>query len=499
MIRPGNSILEELQRLHQEKQTGILSLKGATGESLDVFFREGLIEAASSNSGGSRFGDYLVKGGHVQAREFDAIRLEAERQKISFGEAVVRRNLADAAYVAAAARSQCLDLLQHAVNAGFSVDCFTPSLRSRFAPARVSFQQVLLELARSRTPAFQAAPEIALVANPDQDLSLFPWQPEEISVLNGLRTPQTLRELQALTGLAEKVLRKIAGVLLDLEVIAVVEDAEAWKAECTSIAVQESGFKFEDLIPVVSDAVLSEKLKVARNESSFTNEQFRNLKVQLRESEPEAPLKVITISSPEAQDGKSFISLNLAFSFSRDPGRRVILLDCDFRGPTVAQSLGVSPEPGLLQYLESPSLGPYCFVRRFESLYFMTTGGVATNPIEILSMRKMKELIDHLRKDFDTIILDAPPYSPIADARVVTGLSDGLLMVVRHGKTSYSAADHAFKAVDRNKLLGAIFNDVKPSLFKPYQNGYHQYSKKGEPTYALPDGTSSGSKTYLEP
>ena len=69
----------------------------------------------------------------------------------------------------------------------------------------------------------------------------------------------------------------------------------------------------------------------------------------------------------------------------------------------------------------------------------MTAGGTASNPIEVLSMRKMKELIERLRISFDTIILDSPPYSPIADARVVTALSDGLLMVIRSGRTAYSS------------------------------------------------------------
>jgi Mrp family chromosome partitioning ATPase len=164
----------------------------------------------------------------------------------------------------------------------------------------------------------------------------------------------------------------------------------------------------------------------------------------------------------------------------------------------VGECLGVSAEPGLLQYLENPSLGPYCFVRRIENLYFMTTGGVATNPIEILSMQKMKQLIERLRNDFDTIILDAPPYSPIADARIVTGLSDALIMVVRHGKTSYSAADHAFNAVDRNKLVGVVFNDVKATPFRPYaKTSYYYGDRKKELVYA--GSNPKGPKTYLEP
>jgi capsular exopolysaccharide synthesis family protein len=161
-----------------------------------------------------------------------------------------------------------------------------------------------------------------------------------------------------------------------------------------------------------------------------------------------------------------------------DVGRRVIVVDCDLRSPSLQSYLGVTSEPGLLQYLAEGNLSPYCYVRRIENLYFMTAGGVAPNPIEVLSMNRMKQLIDHLRKDFDTIILDAPPYCPIADARIVTGLSDALIMVLRRGKTTYSSTDIALKSVDRGKLLGIVFNDVQPMLFHTYHNFGYAYGSK---------------------
>jgi Mrp family chromosome partitioning ATPase len=187
----------------------------------------------------------------------------------------------------------------------------------------------------------------------------------------------------------------------------------------------------------------------------------------------------------------------LAFSFAMDPGRRVIIVDCDLRSPSLDSYLGVPTEPGLLQYLADGHLGPYCYVRRLENLYFLTAGGIADNPIEILSMHKMKQLIEYLKTDFDTIILDAPPYSPIADARIVTGLSDGLIMVVRRGRTSYASTDQAFKAIDRKKILGVVFNDVKPKLFQTYKKfGYEVYGEK-RLLYSRAE-KRSGPKNYLE-
>jgi capsular exopolysaccharide synthesis family protein len=207
---------------------------------------------------------------------------------------------------------------------------------------------------------------------------------------------------------------------------------------------------------------------------------------------------VITVSSAAPQDGKSFVSLNLALSFSMEHGRRTILVDCDLRSPSVDKYLGIPPQEGLVQYLTKGRLAPHCYMRRFENLYVLTAGGVTPNPIELLSMRKMTDLIAQLRKDFDTIILDAPPYSPIADARVVAGLSDGLIMVVRRGKTTYASADRAFKAIDRNKFLGVVFNDVKQTIFSSYQDLNYYYAGAGP--HSRRDGGQArivGSDKYL--
>jgi capsular exopolysaccharide synthesis family protein len=264
-------------------------------------------------------------------------------------------------------------------------------------------------------------------------------------------------------------------------------------AENNAVVAKEE-FSPQVLIPRVTNAVLDEKVEVACNEASFASEQFRTLKIQLRHAESKTPRKVFTVSSPDAGDGKSLVSVNLAFSFAEDPGCRILIMDCDLRRPMLNRYLGVSIEPGLLQYLSSSPLRPHCFMRRLNNLYFMTAGGIAPNAIEALSMRRMKELIEELRAQFDTIILDAPPYSPIADARVVTALSDGLIMVLRSGKTACSTTDRAFNMVDQKKLLGVVLNDVKAMPFQTYH--YHDYYQYGGRRQVYP---SNGPKNLLKP
>jgi len=420
----------------------------------------------------------------------------ARRQKIIFGEAVVRKGLANQAEIATVARRQVTELLDHALKNGFSVDSFKSNLRSYYAPARITYSNIVLELCRSNVVPFVPSTNTRITLAEGTDLSLFEWHPQELYALSELQHPTTFEKLLSGTGLKETALKRILGVLDALGVIVVREGSTTEQPEEHAL-IANSAFPFEHLIPIVRNAVLSQKLEVAKNEYSFTSEQFKNLKVLITEANTTSPLKVLTVSSPDAQDGKSLVAANLAFSFAMDPGRRVIVVDCDLRSPALGKYLGVGGDPGLLQYLANGHLSPYCYVRRLQNLYFMTTGGEALNPVEVLSMQKMKQLIDRLKKDFDTIILDAPPYCPIADARVVTGLSDGLVMVVRRGKTSCSSSDRAFKAIDRNKLLGVVFNDVQPMLFNTYYNfEYYHYGE--QKVYSNRRKIRSAPKNYLE-
>jgi len=490
------SVIDEVSRLCEERQTGVLLLSSSKGERVSISFCEGFIDTASSNRGSHRLGDYLARDGSITSKELDTLQADAQRQKIVLGEAIVRKHLVSQGEVGAAVRRQTLDLLGHVLADEFKVSSFTNSLRTYYVPARITFLHVLLELSRNSTELFEPVADARLALNSEQNNSGFPWNPQELNVLTALVTPQTFVQLRRLTGLPEENLKKVLGILERVGSIRIVSLIEEEKKESILVPAAEPS---DLLVPEVTNPILDEKLEVARNEFSFTSEQFKNLKIQLRQAETEQPLKVITVSSPDAQDGKSLISTNLAFAFAQDPGCRVAIIDCDLRKPTLDQYLGVKSDPGLLQYLQGGLLPPQCFLRRINNLYFMTAGGIAPNPIEALSMRKMKELIEHLRSVFDTVILDAPPFSPIADARVVTAMSDGVLMVIRSGKTAYSSTDRAFKAIDQRKLLGVVLNDVKPMPFQTYHSySYYQYGDN-RLVYSGDGKGRSDSKKYLKP
>jgi Mrp family chromosome partitioning ATPase len=87
----------------------------------------------------------------------------------------------------------------------------------------------------------------------------------------------------------------------------------------------------------------------------------------------------------------------------------------------------------------------------------------------------MRELLTFLKTAFDTIVLDCPAFEPVSDSQILTGMSDGVLVVVRSGKTPYRSAMRVFKSMDRSNVLGTIFNGVSPMMFhSSYDlNSYH--------------------------
>ena len=141
------------------------------------------------------------------------------------------------------------------------------------------------------------------------------------------------------------------------------------------------------------------------------------------------------------------------------------------------QYLGISREPGLSDYLTDGRLEPYCYLRRVGDLFVIPAGGPVDNPVELLSGEGLKKLFQYLRGEFKTILLDCPPLEPVADARILDRFVDGVLLVVRSGKTRVAAAERAQRHVKPDKAVGVVLNDVKPLLLNTYYNRGYYYGK----------------------
>jgi len=211
----------------------------------------------------------------------------------------------------------------------------------------------------------------------------------------------------------------------------------------------------------------------ATDPTSPIAEQYRILRTNLQSLKSQGGARTILITSSVHAEGKSVTSLNLALTLAQQEQMRVLLIDADLRRGTLHQWLGIKPERGLSTAL-SDSLGLDGALVRLQSppLTILPGGPPPDHPAELLESNNMRRLLAILKTQFDVIIIDAPPVLPVADAGILSGLVDGVLLIVRAGKTQRKVV-HQAKALLRQtkaKLLGCILTHVEY-----YIPGYYRY------------------------
>lgn len=209
-------------------------------------------------------------------------------------------------------------------------------------------------------------------------------------------------------------------------------------------------------------------------------EAYKRLRTNLQFAFPGEGCRVIGVSSAMAGEGKSLTAANLACSLA-ELRKRVLLIDCDMRRPTVSAKLPVKKTPGLSEYLSGQSNGSLtiqnCNLPERETLFrVLASGSNPPNPMELLSSPRMGELLTALREQFDYILLDLPPVGEVGDALAAAPLTDGFLLVTRQDYCDrYVLQDTVgqFAFVGAN-LLGVVFN-YATEQGGAYGKGYRKY------------------------
>ena len=487
-------ILDAVFNLADNKRSGTLIL-GSDKNTIELHFRNGEIRAASSDLPDFQIGRFLSKKGFIKKPGIVYLLKESRKKRLLLGEAAVKDRILNNDELSDIIQDQIVQLIMHALNSGFEVQNFSLLIKPLYLPARLSSKQLVLDLARRNVQPLEPDPQQRMILSNGHGFADVFWYPQELSVIGELKNPRTIQELAISTGLEHSRLCKILAVLKNLRMITSIEDTET---ETTAVSTLNKDPEFEAIVPEIHKTSLNPKLDVFHNPSSFISEQFKTLKVRLNEFSSSRPGKVITVSSPYNNEGKSLVCANLGLCFAKDPDRRVILIDCDLRNPSIHRYFGVSMGPGLHGHLKDDSLQPYCYMRRVDRLFIMTAGEVSSDPIELLAQDKMKRLLEHLKLDFDIVIIDTPPMGLVSDAQVMTDLSDGLILVVRSSRTTYRNLERSFKTLDQSKLLGIVLNDVQPRMFNTeYDYRYYQYGNQNVYPYGK-SKTKTPRRTYFE-
>ena len=214
-----------------------------------------------------------------------------------------------------------------------------------------------------------------------------------------------------------------------------------------------------------------------QQEQSVFSEGFRTLRSRLTQLREKQPLKRLLISSALPGEGKTFVSANLAQAFVRQKGHRVLLIDTDLRLPQVHTALGAPATPGLSDYLRGKA-DEFSILQHgpLENLFFIPGGSTVSDPAELVASPKLKFLLDRMSPAFDWVILDSPPAVPVADASILAGLCDGVVLVVEAASTPVEMAQKARSEFRDRQILGVVLNRVHP---RDSYGSYAYYSLYG--------------------
>lgn len=212
------------------------------------------------------------------------------------------------------------------------------------------------------------------------------------------------------------------------------------------------------------------------NPLSPITESFRRLRTTIEYSRPDASPRIIQVSSPGPGEGKSTVSSNLAVAMAQ-AGHKTLYLDADMRRPTAHRVMGVSREPGLVEFLfgeEERVLASA--VTSIEGLSVMPTGRKTSVPGELLGSQKMRDAMKVLVSRFDFVIIDTPPVLAVNDASLVAFLADYTLLVASTNDTSLADLD---RAVETLASVGQSVDGIVLNRFDAQRAYGYSYGSKG--------------------
>lgn len=208
---------------------------------------------------------------------------------------------------------------------------------------------------------------------------------------------------------------------------------------------------------------------VEKKPKSIVSEAYRTLRTNIQYSSFDKQIRTIVVTSAEAAEGKSTVSGNLALTFSQNE-KRVILIDCDLRKPSVHKNFKISNLSGLSEVLIGKEKLEDVIQKRNENLDILTSGKIPPNPSEMLSSSTMTKLIEKLKETYDMIILDSAPLQAVTDAQVLSTKVDGTIIVVRAQRTNREAVIDAKKLLDKvgAHVIGTVLHAVENTRGKYY-------------------------------
>lgn len=233
---------------------------------------------------------------------------------------------------------------------------------------------------------------------------------------------------------------------------------------------------------------------------SPVSEVFRTLRTNIQFMNTKKGLKSFLITSTSPSEGKSWVTANLAVTFAQ-AGKKVVLIDADMRKGRQFSIFGVSPTPGLSNYLSginsngedsNSNILSYAKETEVKNLYLIPAGNIPPNPSELLVSDQMMEAIISLQNAFDLIIFDGTPSDLVTDSIIISRYVDTTLIVTAYKQTKMDALQKIKKDIENvgGKIAGVVINKM-PVTQKEYYSSYYYGSM------SMKDSKRSATKKQL--
>ncbi|MBM4387638.1 MAG: polysaccharide biosynthesis tyrosine autokinase, partial [Deltaproteobacteria bacterium] len=256
---------------------------------------------------------------------------------------------------------------------------------------------------------------------------------------------------------------------------------------------------FLGIIPTISEEA-KESLQgydrdfhVLHKPKSSAAECSRIIRTNLLFMLPERKNKSLLVTSPNPQEGKTTIVINIGINMAQS-GSRTLLIDSDMRRPRLHKTFSSFNDRGLSTYL----IGGSSFVEaiwrtEIENLDLMPCGPIPPNPAELLHTRKFQELLEDIGRNYEVVVFDSPPILAVTDAMIIGSSVDGVVLVAKSGYTTKDSLQHAKKMLEgvNVRILGSVLNDIDLEnrsygyYYYRYKYNYYYGEKKKEDAEAV--------------
>lgn len=224
-------------------------------------------------------------------------------------------------------------------------------------------------------------------------------------------------------------------------------------------------------------AAALEPFSVLSDDKSPLTEAFRTIRANLLFTGVDAPRRKLLVASAVRMEGKTTTVANLGMTMAL-AGSKTLIIDTDLRRPKLHRFFQFSSKVGLTSVLgDQAEIRQAIQGTKLADLSVLPSGPSVANPAELLGSRRMAEMVNHLEQQYDILVFDSPPVIPVADALVLVGLSDGVLLVVRSGGAPYKVVSRARSQLDGVKanILGVLLNAFdfrREGYYSPYSYYY---------------------------